>query len=253
MRSYTFRREREEGVWMRVIAGAVVWVLASGVAVGQNLPLPPLPYAYDALVPVIDEETMRTHHLKHHQGYTDKLNAALQTLRGDSSTKHLAKMGVDKLLTNLDDVPASLRGAVRNNGGGYVNHVFFWASMQAPKEDNAPAVGSTIAIQLDKAFGSVDGFKEIFSQTSLGVFGSGWAWLVFDVAHGVLKITHTANQDVPKDPPILGIDVWEHAYYLKYKNRRAEYVNKWFDVVNWETANERLEKLVQAGDAAKEL
>jgi Fe-Mn family superoxide dismutase len=203
-------------------------------ATAQNLPLPDLPYAYDALEPAIDETTMRVHHLMHHAGYTRKVNAALATLRSDPETKKLAKMGIDTLLNHLDEVPETLRATVRNNGGGYVNHCMFFKGMKAPaavaavheKEgdadagasdvaDNAPVANSPLSVAIDAHFGSFAAFQQQFSDLAGGVFGSGWAFLYYDTSdEGALKVTKTANQDTPAmngHAPILALDVWEHA------------------------------------------
>ncbi len=191
--------------------------------------LPALPYAYDALSPVIDEKTMTIHHAKHHQGYVDKLNAAVK----DQSS--LSGMTVVDLLISLDklQVPADVKTAIRNNGGGHANHTLFWAVMQAPKTSSAPSLELSKAIQA--SWGSMDEFKAAFSKAAATQFGSGWAWLVVDGSK--LSIVATANQDSPISMgkrPILGLDVWEHAYYLNYQNRRPDYVSAWWDVVNWD-------------------
>ncbi len=209
----------------------------------QNLPLPPLPYDYDALEPVISSDIMKLHHLRHHQGYADKLNAALSTLRTDPETKYLAKLGVDSLLrSKLEEVPVSLRGTIRNNGGGYVNHGLFWNSMQPPSE--TVKMPSLIEREINKAFGSLKSFQHSFTKAGMGVFGSGWVFLIYDGVRQSLTIETTANQDIPKGFPILALDVWEHAYYLQYQNRRLEYIEKWFEVVNWSHASELLETVV---------
>lgn len=187
--------------------------------------LPELPYAYDALEPSIDEKTMRIHHDKHHAGYTKKLNAALE---GHSD---LASKSIDEILANLDAVPAEIRTAVRNNGGGYANHKLFW-SIMSPDGGGAP--DGELASAINSAFGGFDSFKETFSSTAASQFGSGWGWLALD--GGSLKVLSTPNQDSPVSQgmtPILGVDVWEHAYYLKYQNERGSYINAWWNVVNW--------------------
>mmetsp|Transcript_3398 Transcript_3398/g.4911 ORF Transcript_3398/g.4911 Transcript_3398/m.4911 type:complete len:244 (+) Transcript_3398:301-1032(+) len=198
---------------MRVLVAAA----ALGCVSGQNLPLPPLNYGYDALEPYIDAETMKIHHLKHHQGYTNKMNAALKVLREDAEHKHLAKLGIDKLLEKLDKVPKKLRGAIQNNGGGYVNHEIYFKGM-TPGSAGKPAPGSDLEKALIKTFGSLEGFQDTFAQTALGVFGSGWAWLCQSKEIGALEIVTTANQDIPPKGlvPIIGIDLWEHAY-CKYR------------------------------------
>ena len=196
--------------------------------------LPPLPYDYNALEPHIDEQTMRIHHGKHHQGYVSKLNAALEKHAG------LADMPVEKLLVQLSEVPEDIRGAVRNNGGGHANHTMFWEIM-GPKAGGAPtgALGEAIA----STFGNFERFKELFSQAAATRFGSGWAWLV--EADGQLAVESTANQDSPimdGKKPIMGLDVWEHAYYLKYQNRRPDYISAWWNVVNWAAVSKRFGK-----------
>jgi Fe-Mn family superoxide dismutase len=193
--------------------------------------LPPLPYAFDALEPFIDEQTMQIHHGKHHQAYVNNLNAALDK-HPELHTKPL-----EQLLADLDAVPEDIRTVVRNNGGGHLNHTFFWQIM-GPNAGGAPT--GAVAEAIDKAFGSFDAFKEAFSKAAVGRFGSGWAWLVKS-GDGV-EITSTPNQDTPVmegKTPILGIDVWEHAYYLKYQNKRPDYITAWFNVVNWAEVNKR--------------
>lgn len=193
--------------------------------------LPDLPYGYDALEPHIDAETMRIHHTKHHQGYVNNLNAALE--------KHpeLGEKTVEQLLSDLDSVPQDIRTAVRNNGGGHANHSLFWPCM-APGAGGAPS--GELAAAVDSAFGSFESFRESFAKAAATRFGSGWAWLCAG-GGGELLITSTANQDNPVSEglkPILGLDVWEHAYYLNYQNRRPDYVKAWWSVVNWERVGE---------------
>jgi Fe-Mn family superoxide dismutase len=221
----------------------------------QNLPLPPLPYDYEALEPHIDAATMRVHHLKHHQTYTDKINGALTKLRSDPQQKHLAKLGVDKLLQHLGEIEdKKVRRIVQNAGGGYVNHDFFFRCM-APDGGGEPsdALGQALA----GAFGSVDIFKQLFMAAALEVFGSGWAWLVFDTAKSALSITSTANQDTPAMEagmvPLLGLDVWEHAYYLKHQSNRKGYVESFFEVVSWAEVARRLDTAKSADGGKKEL
>ncbi len=188
--------------------------------------LPPLPYDYAALEPHVDEQTMRIHHDKHHAAYVNNLNAALE------GHPELQAKSLEELLGNLAAVPEAIRTAVRNNGGGHLNHTMFWELM-APGGAKAPEGALKAAI--DSAFGSVEAFKEQFQKACLGRFGSGWGWLVKDKA-GKLSIESTPNQDTPVmegRTPILGCDVWEHAYYLKYQNRRPDYVTAWWNVVNW--------------------
>jgi superoxide dismutase, Fe-Mn family len=188
--------------------------------------LPPLPYPYNALEPHIDERTMQIHHDKHHATYVNNLNAALE------SFTDFQKKSVEELIGNLDAIPEKARTAVRNNGGGHVNHTMFW-EMMAPGGAKEP--GGELAQAINKAFGGFDKFKEAFAKACTGRFGSGWAWLVSDRSGG-LTIEDTPNQDTPLmngRKPILGCDVWEHAYYLTYQNRRPDYVAAWWNVVNW--------------------
>ena len=197
--------------------------------------LPKLPYAYDALEPAIDARTMELHHSKHHATYVAKLNEAL--------AKEPAWQGrpIEELLLNLDTLPPSIRMAVRNHGGGHHNHSLFWTMMRPPRENNAPE--GDLAEAINKTFGNYDAFQEEFTKNALGLFGSGWVWFVKDTA-GELKIIANGNQDSPlmqKLVPILGLDVWEHAYYLNYQNRRADYVAAWWNIVNWEDATGRLQ------------
>jgi len=197
--------------------------------------LPPLPYAYNALEPHIDEQTMRIHHDKHHQAYITNLNTALEP------HPDLQKKSIEELISNLDAIPEAVRTAVRNNGGGHHNHTFFWELM-APGGAKEPA--GALGAALEKTFGNLAGFKEQFSKAGLGRFGSGWVWLTRD-AKGALGIESTANQDSPLmsgKTPVLGCDVWEHAYYLKYQNRRADYLAAWWNVVNWSDAGRRFGK-----------
>jgi len=196
---------------------------------------------------------MKVHYLKHHQAYTNKLNDALTELRQDPETKHFAKMGIDSLLQHLDEIPVKLRGAIRNNGGGYVNHDKFWAIMN-PDGGQSPVDGSAIASDIQKHFGSFDVWKQAFIDASLKVFGSGWSWLVYNRNDGKLSIQTTLNQDTPASQPgndiIMGLDLWEHAYYLKYQNKRNEYIENWFNLINWPEADRRL--LVAKGVSLKE-
>ena len=190
--------------------------------------LPNLPYPSDALEPYLDKETMTIHHTKHHQTYVDKLNAALE------GQPDLQAKKVEDLIANLNSVPENIRTAARNHGGGHANHSFFWPIL---KKD--VGISGEIAKALDTKFGGFDKFKELFSNAAAGVFGSGWAWLV--VSNGQLEIVSTPNQDNPLSQgkkPVLGIDVWEHAYYLKYQNRRPDYIKAFFNVINWEKVNE---------------
>jgi len=192
--------------------------------------VPPLPYDYNALEPTIDEQTMHLHHDKHHQAYVDKANGALEGTEWDGKP-------VEEVLKNLDALPEDKRGPVRNNGGGHYNHTLFWEAM-GPGKGGAPS--GDLASAIDDAFGSFDEFKEKFEAAGVGQFGSGWAWLVVD--GGQLKVTSTPNQDNPVSSgqtPLLGNDVWEHAYYLTYQNRRPDYLKAWWDVVDWDKVAER--------------
>lgn len=193
--------------------------------------LPELPYAYDALEPYIDTETMHLHHDKHHNTYVTNLNAAIE--------KHpeLGAKDVEALIADLDAIPEDIRTAVRNNGGGHANHTFFWQIM-SPNGGGEPTGALKGAI--DEAFGSFQAFKDAFKTAATGRFGSGWAWLV--VNSGKLEVTSTGNQDSPLSEgktPVIGLDVWEHAYYLKYKNVRPEYIDAFWNVVSWDEANKR--------------
>jgi len=195
--------------------------------------LPKLDYDYDALEPHIDEKTMTIHHTKHHQGYVDKLNKAVEGT--DSEGKD-----VDELLKDLDAVPEDIRMAVRNNGGGHSNHSLFWKVI-GPDAGGEPS--GKLGEAIKSKFGSFDAFKEEFSAAAATRFGSGWAWLV--VSGGELEVVSTPNQDTPISEgktPVLGLDVWEHAYYILRQNRRPEYIEAWWNVVNWEKVNENFEK-----------
>ena len=229
---------------LRLVAVGGVSEALSGVSLGAiaqwneamptdaaDLPfkLPPLPYAENALEPYIDARTMGIHHGKHHAGYTDKLNDAIEgtDLVGNS---------IEEILGNLDSVPDNIREAVRNNGGGYANHCLFWQIM-SPDGGGEPSGG--LADAINSAYGSFADFKTAFSAAAAGQFGSGWAWLVAD--GGAVSVRSTPNQDTPLmdgKAPILGIDVWEHAYYLHYQNRRPDYIAAFFNVINWEKVAE---------------
>ncbi len=220
--------------------------------------LPKLPYRFDALEPYIDAHTMELHHGKHHQTYVDKLNEAL------AKYPDIGAKTIEELLEQLDSIPPDIRTAVRNHGGGHFNHSLFWKSMASASERREPQ--ETLAAAIAGSFGGFDKFKEMFGTAAAGVFGSGWAWLVVDKESSEisdtggrepraseegevntntkkkLKIITTPNQDSPimqKLQPILGLDVWEHAYYLKYQNRRPEYIENWWHVVNWQEAEKR--------------
>ncbi len=194
--------------------------------------LPPLPYAYDALEPHIDQQTMQLHHDKHHQTYITNVNNALQ------SHPDLANMPVEQLIGNLNQVPEDIRTTVRNNGGGHANHTLFWQVM-APNAGGQPS--GALADAITQAFGGVDALKEQMTKAATTRFGSGWAWLSTD-GSGKLRVESTANQDSPLmegRTPLLGLDVWEHSYYLKYQNRRPEYITAWWNVVNWPEVERR--------------
>jgi Fe-Mn family superoxide dismutase len=197
--------------------------------------VPPLPYAYNALEPYIDEQTMQLHHDKHHAAYVNNLNAALE---GQAA---LAALPADQLIRRLNEVPENIRTAVRNNGGGHLNHTMFWEIM---KLGGGGAPGGALASALQQAFGSFDEFKARFKDAGVKRFGSGWAWLVRDQS-GALQVTSTPNQDSPLIDglyPVMGNDVWEHAYYLKYQNRRPDYLDAWWNVVNWDEVARRFEQ-----------
>jgi Fe-Mn family superoxide dismutase len=228
---------RRDAVSAMAIGGAVLavtpeFVFAQGAAPAAPYSLPPLPYPVEALEPHIDAQTMTVHHGKHHQAYVNNLNAALAT--GGT----LASTPIDQLLADLSKVPESLRTAVRNNGGGHVNHAQFW-SLMAPNAGGAPS--GAVADAIAGTFGSFEKFKDLFGQAALSRFGSGWAWLSDE--KGKLVIHSTANQDTPSmegKRAIFALDVWEHAYYLKYQNRRGEYVGAFWNVINWAEVNRRL-------------
>ena len=193
--------------------------------------LPPLPYDYAALEPHVDEQTMRIHHDKHHATYVNNLNAALE------SQPDLQGKSIEELLSDINSIPENIRAAVRNNGGGHANHTLFWEIM-GPNGGGQPT--GELAAAIDQAFGSFDAFKEQFAKAATTRFGSGWAWLL--ASGGQLEITSTPNQDSPLMEgrrPILGLDVWEHAYYLKYQNRRPDYINAWWNTVNWDAVSQR--------------
>ena len=197
--------------------------------------LPPLPYDYSALEPYIDEQTMHLHHDKHHQAYVTNLNNALQ---GQSQFENLP---IEELIRRINEVPESIRTAVRNNGGGHLNHSMFWQIMK-PNGGGEPT--GALASAISSTFGSFDNFKTQFNDAGVKRFGSGWAWLVMDRA-GALSVISTANQDSPLIDgmsPIMGNDVWEHAYYLKYQNRRPDYLAAWWNVVNWDEIARRYQQ-----------
>lgn len=194
--------------------------------------LPELDYAYDALEPHIDRATMEIHHTRHHQAYIDNLNKALE------GYKEYQDMNIWELIKELNNLPEEIRTAVRNNGGGHLNHKMFWKLM-SPNGGGKPQ--GEVAKKIDEDLGGFDKFKEEFKKAALGRFGSGWAWLVVN-EEGKFEIMSTANQDNPISEgkkPLLGIDVWEHAYYLKYQNKRADYIDSWFNVVDWKKVEEK--------------
>lgn len=205
--------------------------------------LPALPYAYDALEPVIDADTMRFHHDKHHATYVANLNKALE------AHPELSERSVEFLIAHLNHLPEDIKGAVRNNGGGTYNHTLFW-EMMAPEGQTAFA--GPVADKIKETFGSYEEFKKQFAAAAAGRFGSGWAWLVAD--GDKLEILSTANQDNPLTEgkrPLLCLDVWEHAYYLKYQNRRVDYINEWFRIINWDFVNEQYKKSQEARHCGK--
>src|SRR5262245_5662046 len=196
--------------------------------------LPPLPYPVDALEPHIDKMTMEIHHGRHHKAYVDNLNKALE---GDAA---LQSKSIDQILRGINQVPDKIRTAVRNNGGGHANHTMFWEIM-APKAGGKPS--GPLADAINAGFGDFAAFQQKIKEAATGRFGSGWSWLV--LADGKLTVLSTANQDSPYmegQAPIMGIDVWEHAYYLKYQNKRPDYVDAWWNVVNWNAVAERFSK-----------
>ncbi len=192
--------------------------------------VPDLPYPYDSLEPHIDEATMKLHHDKHHQAYVDKLNAAVEGT-------DWAEKPIEEIVISLNELPADIQGPVRNNGGGHLNHTLFWESMSP---DGGGAPDGELAEAIDAAFGSFEAFQEAFEAAGVGQFGSGWAWLVLD--GDSLAIVSTPNQDSPLtggQTPLLGNDVWEHAYYLNYQNRRPDYLKAWWNTVNWPVVSKR--------------
>lgn len=199
--------------------------------------LPSLPYAYGALEPYVDTMTMEVHHTKHHQAYIDNLNKALAEYPQWQGKK------VEELLEHQDQLPEAIRTVVRNNGGGHLNHSMFWLMMK-PQGGGQPH--GSLGQEMTRAFGTFAAFQEQFNTAAKGVFGSGWAWLSVD-RQGSLRITSTPNQDTPLVQglkPILGLDVWEHAYYLKYQNRRPDYITAWWHVIDWEKVQENYDKVI---------
>ena len=241
------RREMMKAMGMTAIAGlsSIYPTLASG-QTPQTSPtaptpytVPPLPYEYDALEPYIDAQTMHLHHDKHHAAYVRNLNAAV------ADHPELYKLPVVELVEYLDRVPEAIRATVRNNGGGHANHSFFWPMMQ---KDSPGQPKGDLAKAIDTRFGSVSAFQEQFTKTALSVFGSGWAWLSLNEKKE-LSIETTPNQDSPwmsGRAPIVGIDVWEHAYYLKYQRVRADYIAAFYKVISWDFANEKFQDTIRA-------
>jgi len=204
--------------------------------------LPDLPYATNALEPAIDTKTMQIHYGKHHAGYVRKLNAAMKSVSGTPSLEDLFK--------KLDEVPAPVQTSVRNNGGGVYNHNLFWESMAPANKEGGGLPQGALAAKINQDFGSLSAFQEAFSKSAGSVFGSGWAWLIVRESDGKLVVTSTSNQDNPLmtsvvkeehlGKPLLGLDVWEHAYYLHYQNRRSDYISNWWKIVNWNEVERRL-------------
>jgi Fe-Mn family superoxide dismutase len=228
---------RREIIRRTLLAGAACAVarpsftLAAEAPAAEPFTLPALPYAVDALEPSIDARTMEIHHAKHHAGYVSNLNKAV------SGVPELAGKPIEEILRRLDAVPESIRTAVRNNGGGHANHSLFWQTM---KKGGGGAPKGALAKAIDARFGSYDKLKEELARAATTVFGSGWAWLTLDGSQ--LRVEQTVNQDTPLSAgrtPLLGIDVWEHAYYLKYQNRRADYVTAFFNVIDWDFVGSR--------------
>ncbi|QMU53554.1 MAG: superoxide dismutase [Nitrosopumilus sp.] len=200
--------------------------------------LPRLSYGYDELEPFIDAETMKIHHQKHHQAYVDGLNKSLESIGGESHPQYISS-----ILSDLKSIPESGRSAVNFFGGGFENHRLFWEVM-TPNGDEEP--GGELEDSIDVYFDSFENFKKIFSEKALGIQGSGWCWLVFNATYHKIEIVTTANQDSPwslQKYPLLGLDVWEHAYYMKYQNKRPDYVQAWWNVVNWDYVENRFTEL----------
>ncbi len=231
---------RREALKATALVAAAASLNPTGVALGQApaagpYVVPPLPYAFDALEPHIDVRTMEIHHDKHHAAYVTNLNKAV------ADFPDLGKKPVEDLLKDLNSVPEKIRTAVRNQGGGHYNHTLFWQMM---KKGGGGEPKGELAKAMEKSFGGYSGFKDKFTEAATKTFGSGWAWLVMDGKD--VKIESAPNQDTPLSSgkqPLLGIDVWEHAYYLKYQNRRPEYIAAWFNVINWDFVAERYSKV----------
>ena len=199
--------------------------------------LPEMPYAYDALEPHIDAQTMEIHHSKHHQKYTDGMNGALEKLSPELQDKD-----IEEILSNINQVPDDVRGAINFNGGGYDNHKLFWNSM---KQNGGGEPTGAIADAINDSFGSFAEFKELFSSKTAPIQGSGWGWLVYNPNSGKVEYKAMPNQTSPRTEglvPLLGLDVWEHAYYLKYQNKRPDYIAAWWNVINWDEVNDRFSK-----------
>ncbi len=199
--------------------------------------LPEIPYAYDALEPHIDAQTMEIHHTKHHQKYTDGMNGALEKLSPD-----LQEKDIEEILSNINQVPDDVKGAINFNGGGYDNHKLFWNSM---KQNGGGEPTGAIADAINDSFGSFAEFKELFSSKTAPIQGSGWGWLVYNPNSSKVEYKAMSNQTSPRTEglvPLLGLDVWEHAYYLKYQNKRPDYIAAWWNVINWDEVNDRFSK-----------
>jgi len=199
--------------------------------------LPEMPYAYDALEPHIDAQTMEIHHTKHHQKYTDMMNGALEKL-----SPELQEKDIEEILSNINQVPDDVKGAINFNGGGYDNHKLFWNSM---KQNGGGEPTGAIADAINDSFGSFAEFKELFSSKTAPIQGSGWGWLVYNPGSGKVEYKAMSNQTSPRTEglvPLLGLDVWEHAYYLKYQNKRPDYIAAWWNVINWDEVNDRFSK-----------
>ena len=199
--------------------------------------LPEMPYAYDALEPHIDAQTMEIHHTKHHQKYTDMMNGALEKL-----SPELQEKDIEEILSSINQVPDDVKGAINFNGGGYDNHKLFWNSM---KQNGGGEPTGAIADAINDSFGSFAEFKELFSSKTAPIQGSGWGWLIYNPGSGKVEYKAMPNQTSPRTEglvPLLGLDVWEHAYYLKYQNKRPDYIAAWWNVINWDEVNDRLSK-----------
>ena len=199
--------------------------------------LPEMPYAYDALEPHIDAQTMEIHHSKHHQKYTDGMNGALEKL-----SPELQEKDIEEILSNINQVPDDVKGAINFNGGGYDNHKLFWNSM---KQNGGGEPTGAIADAINDSFGSFAEFKELFSSKTAPIQGSGWGWLVYNPNSGKVEYKAMSNETSPRTEglvPLLGLDVWEHAYYLKYQNKRPDYIAAWWNVINWDEVNDRFSK-----------